>query len=167
MVLVLLTLVGCSGSAKKTELTSVSMCVITKNKVMRALSAGAQVMPSDIEILTICYPKIGGPHAVFALTDLESGLARRLADQEVREVELIKILGEMRNPESIPVLFKIISTSPSVKVRAEATRSLGKIGGPLAILALQHQLKIESSLEVRKALQEAIKAIIEDGTSKT
>jgi len=162
MALILLTLMGCGSSTKQVKTIEVSKCVITKNQVMRQLSAGAQVAPADIETVNTCYPKIGGPHAVSALTDIEAAMARRLADQEVLEVTLVKSLGEMGNPESISVLFKVISTSPSVKVRAEAARSLGKIGGPSAKLVLQQRLEVETSPEVREALQKAIQTIKTD-----
>ncbi|MGE3316449.1 MAG: HEAT repeat domain-containing protein, partial [Planctomycetaceae bacterium] len=65
------------------------------------------------------------------------------------------VIGNARERTSVPVLVKALDDSESL-VRGAVAWALGRIGGDLALQALQSQLAIEENPEVANEIRSAI-----------
>jgi len=66
------------------------------------------------------------------------------------------VLGNQKNPQSIPALLKGVN-DPEPLVRGASAWAIGQIGNPDSIVALQTQLSLEQDEEVLAEIRQAIK----------
>ncbi|MEN8207703.1 MAG: HEAT repeat domain-containing protein [Candidatus Fermentibacteria bacterium] len=76
-----------------------------------------------------------------------------------RATGIVKALGSIGNPESLPVILPFAHDS-SGRIRRETAVSIGKICDPLGIVTLE-ELAMDNSLDVRSAAEEALRLIEE------
>lgn len=83
-------------------------------------------------------------------------LHETMADVNAR-LEVVRALGVLRSPASLPVLARALKEDERVPVRAEAARALAEVGGAKARAALVQAARREREASVQAAIAEALK----------